>query len=181
MDEEKRRVLDENNVPKPLESWIGKAKKGMRSNMLQVLDAVVRADPEGRSVHDGIAEVSGVPKGTIGTVAVGTTRLCDLMESVAATRGRLRRSVTGRWTLTGQNSIGLSAEISLALEICVRHIDTPTIAFGESHTVSISAVSRFAARTAYSLLLNHRAPDPIPDCQMTPWCSLCFCGVTGDT
>jgi len=46
MDEEKRRVLDENNVPKPLESWIGKAKKGMRSNMLEVLDAVVRADPE---------------------------------------------------------------------------------------------------------------------------------------
>jgi len=66
MDEEKRRVLDENNVPKPLESWIGKAKKGMRSNMLQVLDAVMRADPEEVRTLDGIAEVSGVPKGTIG-------------------------------------------------------------------------------------------------------------------
>lgn len=66
MDEEKRRVLDENNVPKPLESWIGKAKKGMRSNMLQVLDAVNRADPEEVRTLDGIAEVSGIPKGTIG-------------------------------------------------------------------------------------------------------------------
>jgi len=81
MDEEKRRVLDENNVPKPLESWIGKAKKGMRSNMLQVLDAVVRADPEEVRTLDGIAEVSGVPKGNDRPVAVGTTRLCDLLRA----------------------------------------------------------------------------------------------------
>jgi len=36
----------------------------MRSNMLQVLDAVVRADPEEVRTLDGIAEVSGVPIST---------------------------------------------------------------------------------------------------------------------
>jgi len=65
MDEEKRRVLDENNVPKPLESWIGKAKKGCEAICFkystQSCGPILK-----RSVLSGIAEVSGVPKGTIG-------------------------------------------------------------------------------------------------------------------
>ena len=66
MDEEKRRVLDENNVPKPLEMWIGKGKKGMRSNMIQTLEGIQLADPEDLRTLDDVADQCGIPKGTIG-------------------------------------------------------------------------------------------------------------------
>ncbi|WP_066418763.1 hypothetical protein [Halorubrum aethiopicum] len=66
MDEEKRRVLDENNVPKPLEMWIGKNMKSMRSNMIQTLEGVQLADPEDLRTLDDVADQCGIPKGTIG-------------------------------------------------------------------------------------------------------------------
>ena len=66
MDEEKRRVLDENNVPKPLEMWIGKNMKSMRSNMIQTLEGVQLADPEDLRTLDDVADACGIPKGTIG-------------------------------------------------------------------------------------------------------------------
>ncbi|MFD1572211.1 hypothetical protein [Halorubrum laminariae] len=65
MNEEKRRVVDENNVPKPLEMWIGKIMKSMHSNMIQTLEGIQLADPEGLRTLDDVADECGIPKGTI--------------------------------------------------------------------------------------------------------------------
>jgi len=76
--------------------------------MLEVLDEIVYAEPEELSNMRDLEDVSGIPKGTIGTWRSQRKDFPTTMASRTAT-GRLRGSATGRWTLIGQNSIGLSA------------------------------------------------------------------------
>ena len=104
--EEIRQLLNEHNVPKPLESWIGESMRSTRENMLTVLKEIEYAEPGELSNMRDLEDVSGIPKGTIGTWRSQRKDLPTTVEKRTAI-GRSRGSVAVHSILTGSNSIDL--------------------------------------------------------------------------
>jgi len=93
---ERRQILNQNDVPKPLEGLIGANVKQTRQNMLTVIEEIDKAgDGDLNSMAD-LAEVSGIPKGTIGR---WRTRRKDFPQMLDKKDGEWVLTATGRRAL----------------------------------------------------------------------------------